>query len=119
MNLLLDDFRNEQMTFQASGNTIYLKEKWVIVKNYDEFVKFIIDNPMPKLISFDHDLSDEHYGGDYSKEMTGKDCADFLVNFCIDKKVDLPKILIHSQNPGGKLRIDSVFKTYYKYFDKI
>lgn len=117
-NLLLDDVRDEKMTFHASGNTIYMKLTWIIVRNYDEFKDFILKNGLPELISFDHDLEDQDYdrfedGEDYS-ERTGKECAAWLVDYCMENKKEIPKYLIHSQNPDGKRRIESVFSTYFK-----
>jgi len=91
---------------------------WVIVRNYDEFVNTIEKYGIHKfeLISLDHDLADEHYrpsmydtDGHYSnyytdgtfKEKTGYDCALFLVNYCLDKKLLLPQVYTHSFNPVG------------------
>jgi len=118
-NLLLDDFRDKTMTFQASGNSIYLTLDWQIVRNLDEFKNFILESGLPKLISFDHDLEDGDYDcdGNYS-ERTGKECADWLVNHCLSLEHDLPDFIIHSQNPDGRKRIQSVFDTYYKAKEK-
>ena len=34
---------------------------WTVVKNYRQFVEYITNNGLPEVISFDHDLADEHY----------------------------------------------------------
>jgi hypothetical protein len=54
--LYLDDVRNPTNTFPTTLNS-----EWVIVRSYKEFVKAIEDKGLPFMISFDHDLADEHY----------------------------------------------------------
>lgn len=120
--LFLDDFRlPEHVSYYKPNESIYREEGWDIVANYEEFVEYISKNGLPDLISFDHDLADEHYTPpeyweDYErskeyqeskeyKEKTGKECAEWLIQYCIDKKVPLPQTLIHSQNPVGADRI--------------
>ena len=80
---------------------------------------------MPDVISFDHDLGDEHYTNNsninYSefKEKTGYDCAKWLIDYCIDNDLDFPKVIyIHSMNPYGSLNIESIFLTINKVFNK-
>ena len=36
-------------------------EGWEIVRNYDDFVKWIEENGLPDIVSFDHDLAEVHY----------------------------------------------------------
>ena len=102
---------------------IYTKNKFKIVKNYEEFVKTIISKGLPELISFDHDLADIHYEisfedwNDYTAEqlrveMTGLDCAKWLVNYCIDNKLKLPVYYVHSMNPVGRINIISYLDNY-------
>lgn len=95
-------------------NPIYL-EKWEIVKNYEEFVKFVKKNyENISHISFDHDLADEHYApetGNWKyKEKTGWDCAMWLKEFYAENKLGLPVMYVHSMNPVGTKRIINVFK---------
>ena len=33
---------------------------WDVVRNYNEFTEYILKNGIPDLISFDHDLGEEH-----------------------------------------------------------
>lgn len=117
-NLFLDDFREPEDAFNHTNNQLYLIG-WVIVRNYDEFVKTIEEKGIPEMMSLDHDLADEHYESqqEYSeyKEKTGYDCAKWLINYCIDNKKELPAtILIHSMNPAGSLNIKSLFDSYLK-----
>lgn len=99
-----------------------------IVRNYDQFVEQITTYAIPKFVTFDHDLADEHYqamlkdndsytafidddmGGmnvtfDYGKEMTGFDCAKWLIQYCIDQNHKFPEYQVHSMNPVGSKRI--------------
>ena len=109
-------------------------DDWVIVRNYDEFVKTITENGVPVILSFDHDLADEHYRpsmydkdehytGYYTdgtfKEKTGYECAKWLIDYCIDNKVDTPTIVyIHSMNPVGGKNIKGIFDSYNKHHGK-
>lgn len=114
--LWLDDIRNPYLDIEGkvpkdSGNII-----WVI--NYEQFVQWIEKFGMPSIISFDHDLADEHqtpeqYWNDYQlskeyqdaqiyTEKTGLDCAKWLVEYCMDNNFKLPKYYVHSANPPGR-----------------
>lgn len=95
VNLYLDDVRA-------------CPENFILVTSYEEFVNFIKDDRWPNFISFDHDLG---------IGKTGFDCAKFLVDYCLDNHLDLPKFVVHSQNPVGKLNIESLLKNFQKYQD--
>jgi len=96
MFLYLDDIRKVPVNYQGIPHG-----KWTLVQNYDSFCNTIEnywkdEQSLPLIISFDFDLSHEHYCGDYSKTKSGLDCARFLLEFC--KKVDrpLPRWICHS-----------------------
>jgi hypothetical protein len=126
--LFLDDFRNPMdcinyMRLRVDDSVMYSREKWIVVRNYEEFVNYITNNGLPYLISFDHDLADEHYdpsmySGNYDdvaknfKEKTGMDCAKWLVDYCIDRSEKLPKYVIHSMNPVGAQNILSYLNNF-------
>lgn len=109
--LYLDDVR-------IPTNVIPGYREWDVVTNYEEFTAYILLNGIPDLISFDHDLADEHVEDwsrqmiqqgfqfpDYEsyKEKTGLDCAKFLVTHAQNYNLKLNKICVHSHNPvGGK-----------------
>ena len=97
---------------------IYAHAKWDVVRDYAQFVDYIKTNGLPDLISFDHDLSDDHYHeamyksvDEYEKAIsgssaqTGNDCAVFLVNYCMERNQKMPYCAIHSMNPVGCERI--------------
>lgn len=96
---------------------------WVVVRNYDHFVKYITQYGLPKFVTFDHDLSTEHYVQGASgttptyenyKEKTGYDCAKWLVEYCIKHNLDFPEYQVHSMNPIGAENIRSYIESYKK-----
>jgi hypothetical protein len=134
-SLFLDDIRepNECLTYLHEPR--YGTRKWVVVRSHAEFVQLVVDKwndgQFPELVSFDHDLADEHYdptmyhGVDaYNaksvnfKEETGNETARWFVQFCIDQSIELPECLVHSMNPSGKERIKQTLKDYDRYMSK-
>lgn len=124
--LFLDDVRQPYAVFEYTDNPTYC-DFWVVVKNYDEFVKYIGENGVPDVISFDHDLADAHYIskfnqiGSYNDELfderTGYHCAKWFINWCMDRDIIFDtEILIHSMNPTGSENIRSLFTTYDKIY---
>lgn len=118
--LFLDDIREPDEVFGYTNIQLYLTG-WKIVRNYDQFIKCILENGIPSAISFDHDLGHEHYkiqsNIEYNqfKEKTGFHCAKWVIEYCIDRKLELPEtILIHSWNKSGAANIKSLFDTYNK-----
>jgi hypothetical protein len=115
--LFLDDIRIPSDAYEYTKNPIYNKN-WDVVRNYQEFVDYINKNGMPSFISFDHDLADEHYVSlseskkDSYTEKTGYECAKWLVDYCLDNSVELPHFLVHSMNPVGKIRIESLLNNF-------
>jgi len=127
-NLFLDDVRNPWNCFSYTNQPAYLMNDWVVVRNYDEFVKMVTERGIPIVISFDHDLADAHYNVqehvdedyyDLCEERTGYHCAKWLLNYCLDNNLKPPTAtLIHSMNGPGARNIESLFKTYYKVHGK-
>lgn len=68
------------------------------VKNYDAFINEIEKKGMPDLISFDYNLT---YGGANAegKVLTGIDCANWLMQYCKENGIPMPKCYVHSANP--------------------
>ncbi|MFY7816382.1 MAG: cyclic-phosphate processing receiver domain-containing protein [Chryseobacterium taeanense] len=97
------------------------RKNYLIVRSYDLFVKTIKHKGLPEFITFDHDLSDQHYGHglnndeikyDQYTEKTGYDCAKWLVSYCIDNNLDLPDYMAHSLNPVGSKNIVTYLERY-------
>ncbi len=121
--LLLEDQedRSLKMIAKYMSNTIYLWGNWEIVKNYDQFVDYIEKNGLPDLISFDHDLSDKHYGQlkninyDEIGEKTGYHAAKWLTEYCQKNNLKFPNYLVHSWNREGAKNIISWIENYKKH----
>lgn len=118
--LWLDDLRDpSQGQFKIWLNLAFgenLDVTWV--KSYDEFVKYFKHNEMPYAISFDHDISSFELTDDLdSNEKTGLDCAKWIVDYCMNNAVRLPKYFVHSANPVGRENIQSYLDNYLKFTD--
>lgn len=104
---------------------------WVVVTDYDEFVRTIKEKGIPATVSFDHDLCQEHYDEytvahdermlsygkiryDVFTEKTGFDCAKFLAELCVEKGVPIPLYYIHTLNPIGRQNIFSIMESARK-----
>jgi hypothetical protein len=122
----LDDERNPSDTYNTMINDpVYLDKDWVIVRSYTEFVAKIYFRGLPFLVSFDHDLADEHYHDfiqgkgaplqyDEYYEKTGMDCAKFLVQYCDERDLEFPAWKVHSFNFIGKKNIESYIRSYLR-----
>ncbi len=122
-NLFLDDFRQPKDAFKLWGVNIYSPDsdvRWIAVKNAQEFYETINRLGVPQIVSFDHDLADEHYDQRTwnSEERTppdGFDCAKMLLRTIQESDTLIPEIHIHSQNPVGSKRIFSYFYSFFKH----
>lgn len=137
--LFLDDLREPIMCAKKFPHLadLYNDTEWAIVRNYHEFCdiikeRWLTSNEAPALISFDHDLGFEHTryyfenGGHANPpnpddanftEKTGKDCANWLINFCEDEKMPLPECVVHSANPVGSQNIASLLAQFKKHIE--
>jgi hypothetical protein len=48
----------------------------------------------------------------YYDELTGKDAAEFLINYCMDNNKQLPDWFVHSDNTGGNKNIRQLLTNY-------
>jgi len=131
-NLFLDDIRHPEQAYAYTRNEIYLNLEWQTMRNYNHFVQMVMENGLPEVVSFDHDLAEAHYhesmyqdGKVYMKyletisEKTGMDCVKWLVDYCIDHKKDFPQWYVHSMNPVGKLNMESYIENYLKHVERM
>ena len=109
--LWLDDIRDPEMPFRGDPN--YPSWSWVYndiyfglddpnvvwVKSYHEFKTWIEENGLPGAICFDHDLG---------LGRTGKDAANWLVEYCLDNNKELPLFESQSSNPVGRENIKNI-----------
>ena len=80
------------------------------IEDYTDFCEYITIVGIPDMIAFDHDLGEE--------SLTGYDCAKWLVNYCIDNDLELPKYTVQSANPVGRDNINGIFLSFLKYCSK-
>ena len=114
--LFLDDERmpSDCIVFMQGCSKIYEQEDWIIVRNYEAFVKTIEgywekDKLMPILISFDHDLGEEK---------TVQDCSNWLVNYCLEGNIALPEFIVHSRNVVGVENIEGLLEKFREYWEE-
>lgn len=119
--LFLDDKRTPEDVVGYEGI------EWTIVKDGHEFENYINLHGVPDVISFDHDLADEHYDIDWDEfyssknpgvtyaEDTGLDCLKKLIRRLTMKEPNQetwPKCASHSLNPVGRLEINKLLETW-------
>lgn len=122
-NLFLDDEKKPKDIWSETKTPEYAVYNWVTVKDYDSFVDIIKDKGLPTRISFDHNLSEEHYGFEENKNIpydsfeskTGYDCAVWLIEYCIDYSQTLPSCKVHCDKSKGKLNIEKLLEGFTKY----
>ena len=115
MNLFLDDIRIPGMAHNAVkglGLDYLPTNKWVIARDYFEFVDIVNKHfDEIELVSFDHDLACVDKDG---KEWTGKDAADYLINYCLDHVKHFPDWYAHTDNTSGRQNIIGAINGYLK-----
>ena len=130
--LWLDDFRNPFEDDWLNFSPISRPYDCIWVKSYSEFTKWIVNNGLPDAICFDHDLgmevaltarangmSKRKSRGLKQLEKTGYDCAKWLVEYCLDNNLKLPKWNIQSANPVGKDNINGLLLSFSKNVNQI
>jgi hypothetical protein len=108
-NLFLDD---ERVPYQAvllfpEAELFFQTREWVVARNYPEFAAALDQLGIPDAVSFDHDLGDVDAS-------TGLECAEYLVEKCMNEDAPLPAYFVHSANPAGRLNIQSYLSSYEK-----
>ena len=111
--LYLDDIRTPSVALPNA-------HPWDVVRNYTEFCEYITKHGVPDVISFDHDLAEEHMNDYYSqmleqgyqmpnyenyKENTGLECARFLIRYAEQNNQEIKTCVVHSHNPVGAKNI--------------
>ena len=104
MKLYLDDIRTPK------------DDDFIIVRSFQEAVKFVQKNGIPNYISFDHDLGCDEFNNIYP---SGYDFAKWLIEMDLDNLYKFPedfKFNVHSANPIGKANIEGILNNYLKKF---
>lgn len=117
MFIFLDDIR---VPSDVTWVEIPRIKDWVIVRNFEEFQNEITKSKYktsgPQHISFDHDLAEEHYSGDFSRAKSGYHCAQLTVQLAIANEWhNIPNFTIHSMNEIGSKRIKEAMKDFERY----
>ena len=104
IKLYLDDIRTPK------------DDDFIIVRSFQEAVKFVQQNGIPNYISFDHDLGCDEFNNIYP---SGYDFAKWLIEMDLDNLYKFPedfKFNVHSANPIGKANIEGILNNYLKKF---
>jgi|LakMenEpi03Aug12_release.lakeMendotaPanAssembly.Ray.scaffolds.fasta_scaffold65373_4 hypothetical protein len=124
-NLFLDDIRTPKEAFlYREGKTLCGYSDipngcWEIVRNYEDFVKILNEKGLPRAVSFDCDLCEDHMVH-YMKETTrseiyewenfdtkcGIHCANYLKSLL--KGGENIKIYVHTANQVGRQIIKQI-----------
>lgn len=98
-NLFLDDLR--ELGYVSNFLFPFNEKEWIVCRNSSEALGCIINNGIPKFISFDHDLG-------------GEDTAMvFLKNWVsVFPDTPFPQYHIHSSNPIGRENIKSFVDSF-------
>ena len=129
--LWLDDIRNPHIgdwLMAYAPQFAYGEGEVVWVKNFDDFVSHIKFKGIPDMVSFDHDLGEDvarekvrmgtskRQARKQKKETkSGFDCAKWLVDYCIDNKIQIPHFGVHSANPVGAENIRGLLNNAMKH----
>ena len=103
---------------------------WIWTPDIISFKKAITDffkdhKELPSLISINHDLTDEHVSLELRrgskpiyyemyKSDTGLHCMKWLIEFCIENKTHLNRVMVHGLNATGNQHIINMCNEYYK-----
>jgi hypothetical protein len=89
--------KSEPVWLMLDDSRIPDDERWIVVKDFGEFVEFIYNNaPNISAISFDYNILGKY---------TGYDCAKWFVEFYEVMKFDLPLCFVHSSSSIGSQQI--------------
>lgn len=86
---------------------------FIWVKSFEEFVNYIENNGVPKFISFDNDLKNGRMTVDGAVP-NGEDCVKWLINYCNDNGLKLPKYYLHTANHKQRDVLNKLLKENIK-----
>lgn len=78
---------------------------FIWVKNLKEFQDYILNNGMPDMVSFDHDIKPKYHVGKFEN---GEDVAKWFVSYCNKNNLKLPFVFSHSANLNGREQINNI-----------
>lgn len=92
------------------------KTYWFVCHDFDWFKFSVTEGGMPKFVSFDHDLQD--FDKNTGEEYTGMTCLKWLVEYCMDNNLNIPICFFHTQNPIGKINMETYYNNAVKHYHK-
>ena len=130
--LWLDDLRDpheqDWINWLAQYSPIEQPYTVVWVKSYEQLVDWVKKNSLPSGFSFDHDLGQDIAIEKVKKGMSkrqarkekknaksGMDVAKWLVEYCLDNNLKMPKFSIQSANPCGRDNIRALLNGFIKH----
>ena len=105
--LFLDDERIPSDVFWRALPVPQEDQEWVIVRSPQAFMDHIQTHGLPLFVTFDHDLQDQS-----EIEVKGVQCAQWLVDYCLDNNMRLPAFEVHSKNGEGEKNIRSLLENF-------
>jgi len=119
--LFVDDNREPE---QVRWTKLPENVAWVKAHSYYEFVGVIGELGIPKFISYDCDLCDEHYAALFNlreryllhykefKTRCGIECVEYLLKLCKKKRVPHPPFIAHTKNQYAQGFIENLINKY-------
>lgn len=107
-NLWLDDYR--PLPRQKSEG-----RQWVKAETFKEFKEVVAKLGIPAGVSFDHDLNEQHYTGDYSDYQTGLEAVMWLITEVKNHNHEPPEWSVHTMNfKRGEFMLDMLTAVWPK-----
>ena len=109
--VLEDDINRIMLMFEVFSKSPFIQLQ-ICTSVKEAKAKF---TPPYDLILLDHDLADEHYGGDVDKtEGTGQEFVKWMVDNYYPSSLDNPTVIVHSMNfDGAKRMLDLLRQNEY------
>lgn len=95
-----------------------------IARNYEQAIALLSNYELQwELVSFDHDLADEHYNNlldpSQYKEKTGYEIAKWVEEEAYHRRIRKFEWRIHTSNPAGRRRIEAALRNADKYWSQV
>jgi hypothetical protein len=114
MKLWLDDIRDPaKRLFINNRERLELDRLWTWVKTADRAIELLATGDVT-FASLDHDLAPEHYAEEQQLPATGAKTGYDVVCWMEEHDVwPVEGVVVHSQNPAGRARMEQVIRRHY------
>ena len=114
MFIFLDDVRFPGDVKWINYEEDVLSMDRYIPRTYNDFkllIHLLHDDDILRdcIFSFDHDIQ---CFGRQGKEYTGQSCLLFLIEWCVETNIPLPKCYFHSMNPVGRKNMQEIYDVW-------